>query len=87
MSDPETAFKTEQTIIVPIRDAAERTNRRIILTAIGDGPYEIRSTYVDREGNTDQFAIVKGNVTAGKRVEIPGAALVPRSPTSGGRRS
>jgi hypothetical protein len=76
-SDPGSMMTMKQTIVLPVKDAGERQNHRILLAAIGDGPYEIRSAFWDQEGSSYQYAGIKGNVSIGEQLEVLGSTLKP----------
>lgn len=81
-SDPASAITMKQSIVIPVKNVEERNGHRILLTGIGDGPFEMRATYGGARGPSQTFGGVKGNIMMGQKIEVAGSALQPT--TEGG---
>jgi hypothetical protein len=81
-SDPSSAVTMKQSIVISVKNVEERNGHRILLTGIGDGPFEMRATYGGARGPSQTFGGVKGNIIMGQRIEVAGSALQPT--TEGG---
>jgi hypothetical protein len=71
-SDKSSAIKMKQSILVPVKHVNELNDHKLVLKGTGDGPYEIKVSYVSPAGKAEYLASVKGMARKGKTITHAG---------------
>ena len=71
-SDKSSAIKMKQSIVVPVKQVNELNDHNLVLKGTGDGPYEIKVSYVSPAGKAESLGSVKGMARKGKTITHSG---------------
>ena len=71
-SDKTSAIRMKQSIVVPVKHVNELKDHKLVLKGTGDGPYEIKVSYVSPAGKASSLGSVKGMARKGKTMTHAG---------------
>jgi hypothetical protein len=71
-SDKTSAIRMKQSIVVPVKRVNEVKDHKLVLKGTGDGPYEIKVSYVSPAGKATSLGAVKGMARKGKTMTHAG---------------
>jgi len=71
-SDKTSAIRMKQSIVVPVKHVNELKDHKLVLKGTGDGPYEIKVSYVSPAGKASSLGSVKGMAQKGKTITHEG---------------
>jgi len=71
-SDKASAIRMKQSIVVPVKHVNELKDHKLVLKGTGDGPYEIKVSYVSPAGKASSLGSVKGMAQKGKTITHEG---------------
>jgi len=71
-ADKRSAIRMKQSIVVPVKHVNEFKDHKLVLKGTGDGPYEIKVSYVSPAGKAAPIGSVKGMAQKGKTMAHAG---------------
>ncbi len=71
-ADKRSAIRMKQSIVVPVKRVNEFKDHKLVLKGTGDGPYEIKVSYVSPAGKAAPIGSVKGMAQKGKTMAHAG---------------
>jgi len=71
-ADKKSAIRMKQSIVMPVKHVNEIKDHKLVLKGTGDGPYEIKVSYVSPVGKATPFGSVKGMAQKGKTMTHTG---------------
>ena len=71
-ADKKSAIRMKQSIVVPVKRVNEFKDHKLVLKGTGDGPYEIKVSYVSPAGKAASLGSVKGIAQKGKTMTHAG---------------
>ena len=80
-ADKKSAIRMKQSIVVPVKHLNELKEHKLVLKGTGNGPYEIKASYVSSAGEALSLGSVKGMAQKGKTVTHAGTEFELASTT------
>jgi len=71
-SDKTSAIRMKQSIVVPVKRVNELKDHKLVLKGTGDGPYEIKVSYVSPASKASSLGSVRGMARKGKTMTHAG---------------
>jgi hypothetical protein len=71
-ADKKSAIRMNQSIVVPVKHVNELKDHKLVLKGTGNGPYEIKASYVSSVGEPASLGSVKGMAQMGKTMTHAG---------------